>query len=55
MKYSVEMASGALIYIPNFIRIVLSIQKLIRADTQAHRAWRSHKPTFLFFKIKEVD
>jgi hypothetical protein len=31
MKYAIEMASGAMIYIPSFIKIGLGIQKLIRA------------------------
>jgi hypothetical protein len=29
MKYAVEMGSGAMIYIPNFIQIVSGIQNLI--------------------------
>jgi hypothetical protein len=29
MKYAVEMGSGAMIYIPSFIKIGSSIQKLI--------------------------
>jgi hypothetical protein len=55
MKYASEMGSGAMIYIPSFIRIGSGIQKLIGArgfkDTQT--AWRSHKPTFIFFQNKE--
>jgi hypothetical protein len=43
MKYTVEMGSGAMIYIPSFIKIGSGIQQLIRgiyrhADTQT--AWR---------------
>jgi hypothetical protein len=30
MNYAVEMASGALIYIPSFIKTGSAIQKLIR-------------------------
>jgi hypothetical protein len=53
MKYAVVMGSGAMIYIPSFIKTGSGIQKLIRRDTQT--AWRSHKPTFiLFFKIRKV-
>jgi hypothetical protein len=37
MKYAVEMGSGAMIYIPSFIKIGSGIQKLIRGDTQTHR------------------
>jgi hypothetical protein len=29
MKYAVEMGSGAMIYIPSFMKIVSGIQKLI--------------------------
>jgi hypothetical protein len=48
MKYAVEMGSGAMIYIPSFIKIGSAIQKLIGVDTQT--AWKSHKPTFIFSK-----
>jgi hypothetical protein len=49
MKYAVEMSSGAMIYIPSFMKIGSGIQKLIE---RIHRqtAWRSHKPTFIFSK-----
>jgi hypothetical protein len=30
MKYAVEMGSGAMIYVPSFIKIGSGIQKLIR-------------------------
>jgi hypothetical protein len=37
MKHAVEMGSGAMIYIPNFIKIGSGIQKLIGGiDTQTH-------------------
>jgi hypothetical protein len=41
MKYAVEMGSGAMIYIPSFIRIGSSIQKLIGVDTHTdtQTAW----------------
>jgi hypothetical protein len=29
MKYTVEMGSGAMIFIPSFIKVVSAIQKLI--------------------------
>jgi hypothetical protein len=39
MNYAVEMGSGALIYVPSFIKIGSGIQKLMRwggfRDTQA--------------------
>jgi hypothetical protein len=34
MKYAVEMDSGAMIYIPSFIKIGSGIQKFIGVDTQ---------------------
>jgi hypothetical protein len=37
MKYAVEMGSGAMIYIPGFIKISSGIQKLIKEDSQT--AW----------------
>jgi hypothetical protein len=37
MKYAVEMGSGAMIYIPHFIKTGPGIQKLIRGNTQT--AW----------------
>jgi hypothetical protein len=36
MKYSIEMGSGALIYIPSFIKIGSGIQKLRGAYTYSH-------------------
>jgi hypothetical protein len=36
MKYAVEMDSGAMIYIPSFIKIDSAIQKLIGRDSQIH-------------------
>jgi hypothetical protein len=52
MKHAVEMGSHAMIYIPNFIKIGSAIQKFITGGTQT--AWRSHTPTFIFFKIRKV-
>jgi hypothetical protein len=49
MKYSVEMGSGAMIYIPSFIKIGSGIQKLI-GGSHRHTAWRSHKLVFMFSK-----
>jgi hypothetical protein len=37
--YAVEMGSGAMIYIPSFIKIVSAIQKLIGAYTDTQTAW----------------
>jgi hypothetical protein len=36
MRYVVEMGSGAMIYIPSFIKIGSGIQKLMRGDSQTH-------------------
>jgi hypothetical protein len=35
-NYAVEMGSGAVIYVPSFIKIGSGIQKLIGGDTQTH-------------------
>jgi hypothetical protein len=37
MKYAVEMGSGAMIYIPSFIKIGSAIQKLIGEELHRHR------------------
>jgi hypothetical protein len=47
MKYAVEIGSGAMIYIPSFVKTGSGFQKLIRGihrytDTQRRRG--SHKP-----------
>jgi hypothetical protein len=49
MKYAVEMGSGAMIYIPSFIKTGSGNQKLIEG-IHRHRqtAWGSHKPPFIF-------
>jgi hypothetical protein len=52
-KYAVEMGSGAIIYIQRFITIGSGIQELIGVIHKT--AWRSHRPTFIFFKIRKVD
>jgi hypothetical protein len=36
MKYAVEISSGAMIYIPSFIKIGSGIQKLLGEDTDTH-------------------
>jgi hypothetical protein len=48
MKYALDMSSGAMMYVPSFIKIGSGIQNLIGGETQT--AWRSHKPTFIFSK-----
>jgi hypothetical protein len=37
MKYAVDMGSSVITYIPSFIKIGSSIQRLTREDIQAHR------------------
>jgi hypothetical protein len=37
MKYSVEIGSGAMIYISKFLMIGSGVQKLMGGDTQTHR------------------
>jgi hypothetical protein len=37
MKNAIEMYSGVVIYIPNFIKIGSGIQKLIGKATETHR------------------
>jgi hypothetical protein len=37
MKYAVGMGSSVITYIPNFIKMGSSIQRLTGEDTQAHR------------------
>jgi hypothetical protein len=50
MKQAVKMGSGAMIYIPNFIKIGSAIQKLTggNTDTDTQTAWRLHKPSYVF-------
>jgi hypothetical protein len=50
MKYAVEMGSGAMLYIPSFIKIGSGIQKLIGGYTDIQTARSSHH----FFKIRKV-
>jgi hypothetical protein len=37
MKYTVEVGSVAMIYLPSFIKIGLGIQKLNKVTAQTHR------------------
>jgi hypothetical protein len=54
MKYAVEMASGAMIYIQSFINTASGIEKLIVRYTYTQTAWWYHKSTFIFFKTRKV-
>jgi hypothetical protein len=51
MKYGVRMGSGAMIYIPSFIKIGSEIQKFIRGDT--HRQQYDLISLLLFFQNKK--
>jgi hypothetical protein len=49
-EVSVEMVSGAMMYIPSFIKISLAIQKLMGGeDSQTHRQHGDIVGLFLFF------
>jgi hypothetical protein len=50
MKYAVEMGSGAMIYIPSFIKIGSGIQKLTRRDSQTYR----HHGELISLKLRKV-
>jgi hypothetical protein len=51
MKYTFEMGSGAMIYIPSFIRNWFRHSKVDRGGYRhTQTAWWSHKPTFIFSK-----
>jgi hypothetical protein len=51
MKYTVEMGSGAMIYIPSFIKIGSGIQKLISG---IHRQDEDLINLFNFLKIRKA-
>jgi hypothetical protein len=42
MKYLVEMGSGAMLYIPSFIKIGSDIQKVMEGDIETHRQHGDH-------------
>jgi hypothetical protein len=52
MKYTVEVGSGAVIYVPSFIKIDSGIQKLIGRDSKTRRD-TDLISLFLFFRNKE--
>jgi hypothetical protein len=57
MNDAVEMGSGALIYIPSFIEIGSTIQKLVGGiyiHTNTHRQQGDLTCLLLFFQNKEV-
>jgi hypothetical protein len=54
MKYAFEMGSGGMTYTPSLVKIVSGIQKWMGRYIDRQTAWRLHKPTFIFFKIRKV-
>jgi hypothetical protein len=54
MKYAVEMGSGALIYIPNFIKTGSDIQNLAWGDSQTCTQHGDLISFLYFFKISRV-
>lgn len=59
VNYSVETDTGAMMYIPCFIKTRSEIQKLMGevrwgGFTETQTAWRQNKPPFIFFKIWNV-
>jgi hypothetical protein len=50
MKYAAEMGSGAMIYIPNFIKVGSAVQILMGGGGRSQTSWRAHKTTFIFSK-----
>jgi hypothetical protein len=55
MKYAVEMGSGAMIYIPSFIKIGSGIQKLKRGFTETQHDDLISLLLFFFFKIRKLS
>jgi hypothetical protein len=51
MKYAVEMGSGAMIYIPSFMKFGSAIQNLKKRVTQTHRL-QGDLISLLFFQNK---
>jgi hypothetical protein len=52
MKCPSEMGSGVMMYIPSFIKMGSSILKVMgEGFTDTQTAGRSHKPTFISFRI----
>jgi hypothetical protein len=45
MKYTVQMGSGAMIYIPSFIKIGSGIQKLMEGGIHSQTGRGCHEPT----------
>jgi hypothetical protein len=48
MKYAAEVGSGAMTYIPSFLKIGSGAPKLIGKVIHRQTTRRSHKPVFVF-------
>jgi hypothetical protein len=55
MKYAVEMGSGAMMYIPSFIKIGSGIRKLIGRYTDTQTEWRSQIPVYCENQTKHTN
>jgi hypothetical protein len=53
VKYTVEMGSVTVIYIPDLVEIGTGIRKLIRRDSQIHSQHRDRISILLFFHNNE--
>jgi hypothetical protein len=55
MKYTVDMISGAMLHIPNFIKIGSDIQNLTGVGfTDIQGTWRSYNINSFFFKMRKI-
>jgi predicted RNase H-related nuclease YkuK (DUF458 family) len=54
MKYAVEMGSGAMTFIPSFIKTGSGIQKLLGGDSQTHREHSDFISVILLLKIRKI-
>jgi hypothetical protein len=52
MEYAVELGSGAMLHMPDFIKIGSGIQKLIGVDTPTHRQDGDRIRLFSYFQNK---
>jgi hypothetical protein len=54
MKYAVGIGSGAMIYVPIFIKISSGIQNLINGDTHTYTHTHRQQSLLYFFEIKKI-
>jgi hypothetical protein len=53
MKSAIEMGSGAMIYIPSFVKLVKTLKHLW-GDTQTHRQHGNRISLLFFYKIMKM-